>query len=151
MDALGQFGPIAVRTNKEVTGTFTVTRYKNLKNNNCEYDDQYSYTECLRTYVVRGTNCSIDWLGHIEEEPNCTTLGLVKMRQTLNEIKTSSMRSIMKQTGCRPKCTILHYKFEPQDSADSDWRKKWISSFYLSARTTAYSNSEDHYNYDEQV
>ena len=150
MDALGQFGPISVPTNKEVTGTFTVTRYKHLVDN-CDPDDQYSYTDCLRTYVARETNCSVDWLGHFEEKPTCNTQGLVKMRRMLNEIKTSSTRNIIKQTGCMPKCTILHYKFEPQDSADSDWRKEWISSFYLSARTTAYSNSEDHYSYDEQV
>ena len=106
MDALGQFGPIAVRTNKEVTGTFTMTRYKTL-HDNCEPDDQYSYNECLRNYVAQETNCSVDWLGHFEEKPNCTTRGLVKMRRMLNEIKTSSTRSIMKQTGCRPKCTIL--------------------------------------------
>ena len=57
-------------------------------------------------------------------------------------------------TGCLPKCTINRYKF--QDRADGqkdvfEMRKDWISSFYLSTRTTTNHTSVETYSYDEQA
>ena len=119
----------------------------------CESDEHYSYTECLRSYVSRTTNCSICScsIGRNSTEVKCTTDGLIKMLQTLNEIQMSTRIDSIKKTGCLPKCTKHHFKFEQTRIANAKWRKKWISSFYLSSRTTSYLNSVERYSYDIQV
>ena len=66
-------------------------------------------------------------------------------------IKSASETETMKMTGCLPKCTIHHYNFHQTSVEDAKWRKDWISSFYLSTKTTTYLHSEENYSYDEQV
>ena len=95
MVPLGQFGPITVMPNKEVEGTFTVESFKSLNKASqpCESDDQYSYNECLRRYVTKTTNCSIDILAN---KFDCTSYGFVTLQHTLNEIKFSSLKETTK-------------------------------------------------------
>ena len=57
-------------------------------------------------------------------------------------------------TGCLPKCTINRYKFQERAYGQEDifdMRKNWISSFYLSTRTTINHTSVETYSYDEQA
>ena len=150
MNAFGQFGPISVLPFEEVTGTFTESRIKSLNKPKqpCEPDNQYSYNECLRSYVTDASNCSVDVLSNIF---NCTSEGLLKLFNILNMIKSSSETDTMKTTGCLPKCTIHNYNFHKSNVEDAKWKKEWISSFYLSTKTTTYPQSEENYSYDDQV
>ena len=150
MNALGQFGPISVLPFEEVTGTFTVNIIESLNKPNqpCESDDQYSYNDCLRTFVTDTSNCSVDVISNIF---NCTSAGLFKLFHTLNRIKLSSETDTIKTTGCLPKCTIHYYNFQRTNLEDAKWKKNWISSFHLSTKTTTYLHSEENYSYDEQV
>ena len=150
MDDLGQFGPISVLIDREVTGAFTVRKIEKLSKPEqpCEPAEHYSYNDCLRRYISRTTECSVDILSN---NFNCTSDGLPKLLNTLDEIKLSSKRSIIRTTGCLPKCTTHSYDFHLTDDEDAIWRKDWISSFYLSTRTTTNHNSVETYSYDEQV
>ena len=150
MFPLGQFGPITVWPNREVEGTFTVESFKSLNKASqpCESGDQYSYNECLRRYVTRTTNCSIDILANTY---NCTSEGLVKLLDTLTELKTMTKYDTSKITGCLQKCSVHKYTFESKNVEKATWRKDWLSSFYLSSRTTTYHTSEENYSYDDQV
>ena len=150
MDTFGQWGPISVLPNYETTGIFTINRIKSLnrQNKNCNSNEEYSYTECLRRYVTRTSNCSIDILANTY---NCTSEGLVKLLDTLNELKTMTKYDTSKTTGCLQKCTVLKYTYQSKNVEEATWRKDWLSSFYLSSRTTTYHTSEENYSYDEQV
>ena len=105
MDTFGQWGPISVLPNYESTGIFTMNRIKSLDkpNKSCESEDEYSYTECLRRYVTRTSNCSIDILAN---KYNCTSEGFVKLLDTLNELRTMTKYDTSKTTGCLQKCTV---------------------------------------------
>ena len=150
MDTLGQFGPVSVLPDREVSGTFTVNTIKALDRpgHHCESDEAYSYTACLRSYVTRTANCSMDLLA---KESNCTPRGVHQMYQILNEIKLSSKKTTIKMTGCLPKCLTQKYQFQEENNENATWSKEWISSFYLSTLTTVDSISEESYSYDEQV
>ena len=150
MDTLGQFGPVSVLPDREVSGTFTVNTIKALDRpgHHCESDEAYSYTACLRSYVTRTANCSMDLLA---KESNCTPRGVHQMYQILNEIKLSSKKTTIKMTGCLPKCITRNYHFLEGNNENATWSKEWISSFYLSTLTTVDSISEESYSYDEQV
>ena len=150
MDTFGQWGPISVLPNYESTGIFTMNRIKSLDkpNKSCESEDEYSYTECLRRYVTRTSNCSIDILAN---KYNCTPEGFVKLLDTLNELRTMTKYDTSKTTGCLQKCTVHKYTFQSENVDEATWRKDWLSSFYLSARKTTYQISEENYSYDEQV
>ena len=95
MVTLGQFGPITVRPNRELEGEFTVESFTSLNKARqpCEPDDQYSYNECLKRYVTRTTNCSINILAN---KFDCTSYGFVTLQHTLNEIKFSSIKETTK-------------------------------------------------------
>ena len=150
MDDLGQFGPISVLPEKELTGTFSLRTIKRLDKSDqpCESDNQYSYSDCMMNYVTRTTNCSINI---ISNNFNCTYEGLNKLFHTLSELKISTRRNITEKTGCLPKCITNYYKFLLSDEEDAIWRKDWISSFYLSTTATSYYTFVENYSYDEQV
>ena len=59
---------------------------------------------------------------------------------------------IINKTGCKPKCNIQKYDFHITNDEDiTNMRKDWISSFYLSTKTTTNLKSVETYSYDEQV
>ena len=150
METLGQFGPISVLPNQQVTGTFNLNRIKSLNRNSkhCVSDEKYSYTECLNNYVRREADCNIDVFSN---EYNCNYEGLRNLYNTLTEIKTLTKSNITETTGCLPKCRTHRYQWSLSDKEDATWRKDWISSFYLSSETTTYQQSVENYSYDEQV
>ena len=151
MDAFGQYGPIFVKPNKEITGTFTVNRIQVLEKPSqpCNTAADYSYTECLRSYVTRNTGCNINEA--LTKRFNCTSHGLEILLRTLKKIKESTKRNTIMITGCLPKCTTVNYNFQISSEEDVTWRKDWISSFYLNTRTTINYSSVESYSYDEQV
>ena len=149
---MGQFGHINILPNTEVTGTFSVeTKDKiNKESQPCNAEIQYSYTDCLRSYVNRITKCNFDILSNTFN--NCSSNALVKINDTLNELKYSTKMDIIKKTGCKPKCNIQKYDFQiTKDEDITNMRKEWISSFYLSTKTTTNLKSVETYSYDEQV
>ena len=154
MVAMGQYGPITLLPEREMTGTFTVKKIQKLNRpgHHCQPDEHYSFTDCLRSFVTRTSSCSIDILAN---KYNCTSEGLVKLNQVMNELKFYNKRNITERTGCLPKCTSHKYSFEFHSNTDyvdaTLWRKNWISSFYLSTRTTISTTSVESYSYDEQV
>ena len=149
MDYFGQYGPISVMPDREVTGTFTMKTIKRLRRPTCESSEQYSYNGCLRSYVQRSTNCSIDVFSN---KYNCTSERLANLFVTLDKLKLFTKRTTAKITGCLPKCTSNKYSFTLSKEEDSTlWRKDWISSFYLSSKTTRETTVEQNYSYDEQV
>ena len=122
---------------------------KRLQRPTCESSEQYSYNGCLRSYVQRTTNCSIDVFSN---KYNCTSEGLANLFVTLDKLKLFTKRTTAKITGCLPKCTSNQYSFTLSNEEDSTlWRKDWISSFYLSSKTTRETTVEQNYSYDEQV
>ena len=134
---------------REVTGIFTVQTIKRLHTPTCESNEQYSYNACLRNYVQRSTNCSIDVFSN---KYNCTSEGLANLFVTLDKLKLFTKRTTARITGCLPKCTSNKYSFTLSKEEDSTlWRKDWISSFYLSSKTTRETTVEQKYSYDEQV
>ena len=147
---MGQFGPITLLPEREMTGTFTVKKVQKLNRpgHHCQPDDHYSFTDCLRSFVTRTSSCSIDILAN---KYNCTSEGLVKLLDTLNELKTMTKYDTSKTTGCLQKCTVLKYTYQYKNVEEATWRRDWLSSFYLSSRTTTYHTSEENYSYDEQV
>ena len=149
---MGQFGHINILPNTEVTGTFSVeTKDKiNKESQPCNAEIQYNYTDCLRSYVNRITKCNFDILSNTFN--NCSSIALVKINDTLNELKYSTKMDIIKKTGCKPKCNIQKYDFQiTKDEDITNMRKEWISSFYLSTKTTTNLKSVETYSYDEQV
>ena len=111
MRSLGQLGPISVMPNEEVTGTFTVKKIQRFRKHNqdCEADDSYSYTDYLRKYVLKETNCSIDLLSNTFF---CTPKRLSKLYTILKNLKLLTNKATIKTTGCLPKCTTLEYDFQ---------------------------------------
>ena len=151
MEDMGQVGPISVLPETEMTGTFTVREVKQLDKpgQNCEPNEQYSFTQCLRTYVTRTTKCKIDILAN---SSNCTYDGLVKFSKILRDIKIMNKKNITDTTGCLPKCSKYQYSFKKRTEDDAGaWRKDWLSSFYLSSPTTIRTISVETYSYDDQV
>ena len=149
---MGQFGHINILPNTEVTGTFSVeTKDKiNKESQPCNAEIQYSYTDCLRSYVNRITKCNFDILSNTFN--NCSSNALVKINDTLNELKYSTKMDIIAKTGCKPKCNIQKYDFHITNDEDiTNMRKEWISSFYLSTKTTTNLKLVETYSYDEQV
>ena len=152
MKTLGQFGHINILPNREVTGTFSVQTKDNINKESqpCNSDNQYSYTNCLRSYVSRITKCNFDILSNTFN--NCSSKTLVKINDTLNELKYSTKMDIIAKTGCKPKCKTQKYDFHITNDEDiTNMRKDWISSFYLSTKTTTNLKSVETYSYDEQV
>ena len=152
MKTLGQFGHINILPNREVTGTFSVQTKDNINKESqpCNSGNQYSYTNCLRSYIGRITKCNFDILSNTFN--NCSSNTLLKLNDTLNELKYSTKMDIIKKTGCKPKCNIQKYDFHITNDEDiTNMRKEWISSFYLSTKTTINPTSVETYSYDEQV
>ena len=152
METLGQFGHINILPNREVTGTFSVETKDNINKESqpCNSYNQYSYTDCLRNYVNRISKCNFDILSNTFN--NCSSNALVKLNDTLNELKYSTKMDIIKKTGCKPKCNTQKYDFQiTKDEDITNMRKEWISSFYLSTKTTTNLKSVETYSYDEQV
>ena len=152
METLGQFGHINILPNREVTGTFSVETKDNINKESqpCNAEIQYSYTDCLRNYVNRISKCNFDIISNTFN--NCSSNALVKLNDTLNELKYSTKMDIIAKTGCKPKCNIQKYDFHiTYDEDITNMRKEWISSFYLSTKTTTNLKSVETYSYDEQV
>ena len=152
METLGQYGYINILPNREITGTFSVQTKDNInkKSQPCNSDIQFSYTDCLRNYVRKITKCNFDILSNTFN--NCSSNTLVKLNDTLNELKYSTKMDIIAKTGCKPKCNIQKYDFHITNDEDIiNIRKDWISSFYLSTKTTTNPKSVETYSYDEQV
>ena len=152
METLGQYGYINILPNREITGTFSVQTKDNINKQSqpCNSDIQYSYTDCLRNYVRKITKCNFDILSNTFN--NCSSNTLVKLNDTLNELKYSTKMDIIAKTGCKPKCNIQKYDFQLTNDEDIiNIRKDWISSFYLSTKTTTNPKSVETYSYDEQV
>ena len=150
METLGQFGPIEVLPRDQVTGTFSLNKIQSLdkSDKHCESDPGYSYTQCLMDFATTISDCSVDVFAN---DHNCTSQGLDALIQTLVDIKSSTKKDIVQMTGCNPKCEIYKYKFHLKQETDVTWKKKWVSSFYLSAETTTYQVSMENYSYDIQV
>ena len=150
MRSLGQVGPISVSPNEEVTGIFTVKKIQRFRKHNqdCEAEYNYSYTDCLRKYILKVTNCNIDLLSNTF---NCTPKGLSKLFITLKNLKLMTNKATIKTTGCLPKCTILEYDFQRTAKEKVIWKRDWISSFYLSTSSTTLKTIAQNYSYDEQV
>ena len=152
METLGQYGYINILPNREITGTFSVQTKDNINKQSqpCNSDIQYSYTDCLRNYVRKITKCNFDILSNTFN--NCSSNTLVKLNDTLNKLKYSTKMDIIAKTGCKPKCNIQKYDFHITNDEDIiNIRKDWISSFYLSTKTTTNLKSVETYSYDEQV
>ena len=147
METLGQFGPIEVLPRVQVTGTFSLNRIRNLDKDDkhCQADSDYSYTQCLMDYVRKTSDCSF------ANDFSCTSYGLEILFKSLVKIRTSTKKEIVKMTGCHPKCEIYKYSFHLKQETNVTWKKEWLSSFYLSAETTAYQMSMENYSYDTQV
>ena len=150
METLGQFGPIEVLPRVQVTGTFSLNRIRNLDKDDkhCQADSDYSYTQCLMDYVRETSDCSIDVFAN---DFSCTPDGLDILFKSLVKIRTSTKKEIVKMTGCYPKCEVYKYSFHLKQETNVTWKKEWLSSFYLSAETTAYQISMENYSYDTQV
>ena len=150
MESVGQFGPIIVRPGHQTTGTFTLNNITNLdkSSKHCISDSNYSYNQCLRKYVFDHSSCNIDL---IKNEFDCTENGLKLFYNTLIELRSSTRKNITKTTGCFPKCVTSKYNFELKETEKAEWKRDWISSFYLSSETTTYEKSIESYSYDEQV
>ena len=150
METLGQFGPIEVLPGVQVTGTFSLNRIRNLDKDDkhCQADSDYSYTQCLMDYVRETSECNIDVFAN---DFSCPSDGLDILFKNLVKIRTSTKKEIVKMTGCHPKCEIYKYSFHLKQETNVTWKKEWLSSFYLSAETTAYHMSIENYSYDIQV
>ena len=141
-----------VLPNSEIGGTFSLETKTSINklSEPCNSEAQYSYTNCLRNYVSRIANCNFDILSNTFN--NCSSNTLVKLNDTLNELKYSTKMDIIAKTGCKPKCNIQKYDFHITNDEDIiNIRKDWISSFYLSTKTTTNPKSVETYSYDEQV
>ena len=114
----------------------------------CISDRNYSYNQCLRKYVFDHSSCNIDL---INNEFDCTENGLKLFYNTLIELRSSTRKNITKTTGCFPKCVTSKYSFELKETEKAEWKRDWISAFYLSSETTTYEKSIESYSYDEQV
>ena len=150
MDTLGQFGPIIVKPGHQTTGTFTLNKITNLdkSSKHCILDENYSYNQCLRNYVSDNSSCNVD----ISKKTfKCTNNGLKQLFDKLIELRSSTRKNITQTTGCFPKCVTNKYSFELKEIEKAEWRREWISAFYLSSETTTYEKSIESYSYDEQV
>ena len=136
--------------NREVTGTFTVKIIERINHNDeCESAESYSYNACIRKYVQTVTNCSIDVFSN---NFSCTPSGLLDLYDILDKIKLSSKKSTSELTGCLTKCTNYKFDFELTEDEDASvWKKDWISSFYLTTKSTKYPTLREKYTFDEQV
>ena len=52
----------------------------------------------------------------------------------LSRMKRSSWQEVSKTTGCLPRCSYLSYSFSVESQERADWRKDWVSAFYLGPR-----------------
>ena len=150
MKTFGQFGPIVVHPEKQVTGTFTLNKMQNIDKleRPCVSNPSYSYRDCLMELVKKRSNCSIEVFAN---KFNCSSSGLDLLVHTLQQLRGSSENDAVFDTGCIPKCQNNNYKFYLKDEIDVTWRKTWVSSFYLSTDSTNFQVSTEQYSYDEQV
>ena len=155
MQDLGQSDVIQVKPDTEVVGSFSLREISNLHKTSkpCNSEQNYSFTECLRSYAETESQCALDvsFSNISRNRERCPTENLMKLFNILLWIKKVSWQDLTKTTGCIPKCFIRKYHFELLSSESVKWSKHWISSFYLSAETTNREIAIESYSYDVQV
>ena len=52
----------------------------------------------------------------------------------LSRMKRSSWQELSETTGCLSRCSYLSYSFTVESQERADWRKDWVSAFYLGPR-----------------
>ena len=66
-------------------------------------------------------------------------------------MKSLSLSTLYKKTGCLPKCAQTKYKFNLKKSTPIDWRSSSTSSFYLTAESDQVEEQVEYLVYDLQV
>ena len=150
MESFGQFGPIVVHPRKQVTGTFTLNKMRNIDKleRPCVSNPSYSYRDCLMELAKKRSNCSIELF---KNKVTCSSNGFDHLVKRLKNLRVSSENDAVFNTGCVPKCQNNRYKFYLKDEIDVTWRKDWVSSFYLSTDSTTVQLLTEQYSYDAQV
>ena len=155
MQDLGQSDVIQVRPHTEIVGSFSLREISSLHktSNPCNSGQDYSFTECLRSFAATESQCFLDlsFSNISRNRERCPTENLMKLFNILLWIKKVPWQDLTQTTGCIQKCFIRKYHFELLSSEGVKWSKHWISSFYLSAETTNRELAIESYSYDVQV
>ena len=144
----GQFWPreganiqgekITLKTGVEVELSFSITQVTVMDKTgrSCTKDPDYSLTECLVTFIEREVGCSLPLLANNTTTLECATQGSISAYyHKLIWLKTASVEAVASASGCWTRCSYLKYKVTKRKETVADWRKGWVSSFFLAAES----------------
>ena len=148
LELLGQSSVITLGLGKELRGTFSLKDITHFKSSSrpCEENFEYSFSQCLTSFVEKRSNCTIH-LPSENGEIQCSFQGFQLYQNYSRTLKQLSYLDLIVTTGCQPKCRLRKFIYEEKSSEEIVWKHDWISAFYLEPKTVSYTKINEHYLY----
>ena len=111
MGRIGLSDQMFLPKNIEWEGSFQVRRKTliNKKDNPCSEDPNYSFRDCILTWVAKDAGCHLDWFSPSPSNGSlpCTKReDIGKYNDALTEALQARWLKLQNMTGCIPKCTV---------------------------------------------
>ena len=65
----------------------------------------------------------------------------------LIRIKQSRITEIQEETGCYPKCKIVHYSYDIEQK-DLNWPTKWTAEVFIQPKSSIVEKTKEYYSFD---
>ena len=149
MFAFGQPDRLTLFNNSEMQIIFSskVTEKLSTEAKPCVLDSKYSFSQCLREYVVKKTDCRIDFLVNFDQNKSCVGDSFHYFFEELIKMKQEKISKVQKDSGCFPKCKTLHFSYQKNEKAIT-WRPNWTSVVYVQPKSAVVEYSKEYYSFD---
>ena len=150
MAFIGQSEPIILNLNSEVDATFSIQKRKTLNTpeRSCTDVPGYSFTRCLRDFVEKSSGCKICWRMTNTKEDDCRdNQNMSDYYYKLLHIQRSSIKNIIQQSGCLPKCQVTKYLYQEVSKERVAWARNWSSAIYLRAQSPSVAEIVEYYEF----
>ena len=149
MLGFGQPDPLTLFNNTEMQIIFSakITEKLSTEAKPCVLDSKYSFSQCVQEYVVKKTDCHIDFLANFDQNKSCLGNSLHLYFEELMKLKQEKISKVQKDSGCYPKCKTLHFSYQKNEKI-INWRPNWTSEVYIQPKSSVVEYSKEYYSFD---
>ena len=114
--------------------------------NPCVDDNSYSFTQCIHEFTRKKTNCQFDVYHSKHQNVDCDEDNFMDYIELLVTIKQSTITEIQEETGCYPKCKVVHYSYEVGQT-DLTWSANWTAEAFIQSKSSTVEKTQEYYSF----
>ena len=151
MISFGQPDPISLYNNSEMQIIFSVKAVEKLSTEDkpCIEDPEYSFTKCLQNFLVKKSNCDVNFLAknNIDQTNSCSGPKFYLYFAELIKLKQEKISKVQTDSGCYPKCKTMQFSYEKNQRTLS-WKPNWTSEVFIQPKSSVVEYSTEFYSFD---